>query len=88
MDLNINQLVRSAVVLVVGLPVSLGVLANAPEKVEKTEADELKAELTVPCLRWAATKADSKGERAAKDQIDELFGGDAAYDDVCGWVLR
>ena len=86
MNLNINQIVRSAVVLVIGLPVSLAILAQVPEKPEKTEADKLKAELTTPCLEFAFTKPDSKGERAAKDAIDEVF-EDANYQDVCKWVL-
>lgn len=86
MELNINQLVRSAVVLVVGLPVSLAILAQAPEKTEKTELETLKSELSVPCLRYATTKRDSKGERAAKDAIDEIV-SDANYGEVCKWAL-
>ncbi len=87
MDLNVNQLVRSVVILLVGAPISLAVLAQIPEKTEKTEAEVLKSELTVPCLRYALTKEDSKGERAAKDAVDEVFGEGADYREACKWVL-
>ena len=86
MDFNVNQLVRSGVVLLLGAPISLAILANVPEKPTKTEADKLKAELTVPCLNYALTKPDSKGERDAKDAIDEVM-SDAEYKQVCNWVL-
>lgn len=89
MDLNINQIVRSAVILVIGAPIALAVsLSVLPEKTEKTEAEVLKSDLTVPCLRYALTKADSKGERAAKDAVDEVFGEGADYKAACNWVLN
>ena len=91
MDFNVNQLVRSAVVLVVGLPLSIGVLvASMPEEginLEKTDAEVIKDELGVPCLKYAFTKDDSKGERAAMDAIDTIFGDGADYGAVCKWVL-
>ena len=87
MDLNINQLVRSVVVLLVGAPISLAILAQAPERTRTSELDALKTELEVPCLRYMTTRGDSKGERAAKDAVDEVFGDDPAYGEVCKWAL-
>ena len=87
MELNINQLVRSAVVLVVGLPVSLAILAQVPMEPEKTELEALQTELGLPWLKFAVTKPDSKGERAAKDAIDEILGDGTNYREVCNWVL-
>jgi hypothetical protein len=90
MDFNVNQLVRSAVVLVVGLPVSLAVaLAALPEgesRSAKIQSDT-KADLTRTCLDYAFSAKDSKAERAAKDAIDERFGEGADYSGVCKWVL-
>ena len=86
MELNINPLVRSAVVLVVGLPVSLAILAQAPGKTDRTEVEALKTELGLPCLKCALTEPDSKGERESKDAIDEII-SDANYQAVCKWVL-
>ena len=87
MELNINQLVRSAVVLVIGLPVSLAILAQAPEKTETTELEALKTELGLPCLKFAMTNSGSKGEREAKDAIDEIVGNEVNYREACKWVL-
>ena len=102
MDLNVNNLVRSAVVLVVGLPVSLSVASSVStntsisadreaRSVAKTEevneVDALKKELTLPCVRYVVSKSDSKLERTAKNEIDELLGGEVTYGEVCKWVL-
>jgi len=91
MDYNVNQLVRSAVVLVVGLPVSLAVaLAALPESESRSAKiqNDTKADLTRTCLSFAFSAKDSKAERAAKDEIDEKFGGGADYAGVCKWVLN
>ena len=91
MNLNVNQLVRSAVVLVVGLPVTVAFAIQAfPEKMEPAKVAELEAvktDLGLPCLKFAVTKNDSKGERDAKDQIDAIIGEGADYREVCKWVL-
>ena len=88
-DFSINNLVRSAVLLAVGLPISLAVIAQVPEKEAKTEAEQLKSRLELPCLRYALTSVDSKGERSSKDAIDEVLGVDGAdYKEVCRWTLN
>ena len=90
MDYNPNQLVRSAVVLVLGLPISLGVVLSALPEVEPKSDRMLastKADLTQTCLDFAFSAKDGKVERAAKDAIDERFGENADYAGVCKWVL-
>ena len=90
MDFNVNNLVRSAVVLVVGLPVSLAVALTAlPEGESRSESilSGAKADLTQTCLDFAFSAKDGKTERAAKDAIDERFGEKADYAGVCKWVL-
>jgi hypothetical protein len=90
MELNANQLVRSAVVLVVGLPISLAVaLAALPEATSKAveTQNRLKGDLTETCLNYAFSGRDTKAERAAKDTIDERFGDKADYAGVCKWAL-
>lgn len=90
MEFNLNQAIRSAVVLVVGLPLTFAVAVSAmPEKkdFETTAAEQLKEDLTLPCLKYALTMNDSKGERASKDAIDEAFGLDPNYSAICKWVL-
>ena len=91
MELNVNQLVRSGVVLAIGLPISIGVVVNGLRAPEKNEAaiiqSELKADLTVPCIKYALSKEDSKLEREAKNEIDEVMGGEVSYVETCKWVL-
>ena len=101
MTLNIENLVRSAAVVIVGLPVSLGFMGalntadrlttlaeTAAEKnAVAAQTDTLKAKLAEPCLRYVVSKADSKLEREAKNDIDEAVGGAVNYGEVCKWVL-
>ena len=97
MNLNVENLVRSAVVLVVGLPValSLGGLSSAFTRVLEQNAsnptasatDALKAELAAPCVRYLLSKDDSKLEREAKNDIEEIMGGATNYGGTCDWVL-
>ena len=90
MDYNVNQLVRSAVVLVVGLPISLAVaLSVLPEgetRAEKAQ-NQLKGDLTKVCLDYAFSGRDTKAERAAKDAIDDRLGEGTDYAGACKWVL-
>ena len=97
MNLNIENLVRSGVVLVVGLPValSLGGLTGAATRVMERSltdptaevANAIKEKLTEPCLLWGYSRNDSKLEREAKNQIDDIMGGEVSYPDLCNWVL-
>ena len=100
MNLNIENLVRSGVVLVVGLPVALGVTSalgtadrlttlaeDAAVNRVAEETNTLKGKLAEPCLRYVVSKADSKLEREAKNDIDEAVGGAVNYGEVCKWVL-
>ena len=92
MNLNVENLVRSGVILLVALPVSLATtfaLAERPRENKSviTQAD-LKADLTLPCLRYVLSKNDSKLEREAKNAVDEVLGGEVNYQEACKWVLR
>ena len=90
MQINVESMFRSVVVLAIGLPITFGVgavMKSSLEKPTETAAEVLKSDLTIPCLRFALTKNDSKGERAAKDAVDEVFGEGANYREVCKWVL-
>ena len=89
MNLNIENLVRSGVVLVLGLPLTGAVLLNAmPEKNESVLVqNRIKGELTEACVKYLVSKVDSKLEREAKDEIDDTLGGEVNYKEVCKWVL-
>ena len=96
-SLNIENLVRSGVVLVVGLPLALSVggltgavtetIRNSATDPTAEVANDLKAELTGPCVSWGFSKNDSKLEREAKNEIDDIMGGEVSYQDLCNWVL-
>ena len=49
--------------------------------------NDVRSDLTKPCLSYLLSKGDSKLEREAKDEIDSYFGGDVSHGDVCKWVI-
>ena len=101
MNFNVENLVRSAVVLVVGLPLTLGMNSAlgtadrlttlAEEAAVENQADatvrNLKGQLTEPCIDFMVSKVDSKLERQAKNEIDDILGGEVAHKSICDWVL-
>ena len=99
----VPSVVRSVAVSVVALPLALSVSGtlNAGSSFLRSQADvassentstltqnDVKGDLTRVCLDYLLSKGDSKAERAAKDQIDEYFGGEMNYAEVCKWVYR
>ena len=92
MNYDINNVIRSTVIAIVGIPRTAAVFIGVSDSVSKSaaqqEVDQLKAELTIPCIQWSVTKPDSSLERDAKDSIDEVVGGNGAdYKGLCNWVL-
>ena len=91
MSLNVENLVRSAVILVVGLPVTIGVTASAfrsNTSAVDTAVSNAKAELVDACIDYGISKPDSRLERDSKDAIDKVLGADGAdYKSLCNWVL-
>ena len=97
-EISVNNIVRSAAIIVVGLPVSLG-LANvlgtnadvARTVLEESKAEQVvaehKDELIKACIDFRLSKVDTKLERQAKTAIDEYFDGEVDYNNTCRWVL-
>ena len=90
MEFNLNTAIRSAVILVVGLPVTLGVASSISKTDPVSDAiSAAKAPLVSPCLEYMISKPDSKLERGAKDRVDAVMGSDGAdYKGLCGYVLN
>ena len=99
LDISVNNLVRSAAIAAVGLPLALGTsgFLNATtealqtasaESAQVAEYESLRSKLTTPCLEYLFSKADSKLERSAKNAIDDTFGGEVDYKGVCGWIIQ
>ena len=99
----VPSVVRSAAVAVVALPLALsvsgtlnatGTYLRAQADVAKSEntstvvKNNIKADLTESCLTYLLSKNDSKAERAAKDELDEYFGAELNYGEVCKWVYN
>ena len=101
MNINETTLVKGAVAVVVGLPLSIGgllamssfsnlanVAANTmTESKQDTTVADFKAELTGPCVRYLLSKGDSKLEREAKNELDDILGGEVVHSNVCKWVI-
>ena len=96
--LNVCNLVRSGVILAVGLPVALsigGLNKSATRALDTMSADPardatyvLKSQLAEPCIRWGYSEDDSSLERKAMDEIDSILGGEnVSYSDICNWVF-
>ena len=95
--LNVENLVRSAAVVVVGLPLALSLsnLSGATTQlVERSLSDptsqvtnEFKEELAGACIRYMVSKSDSKLEREAVVDIEDIVGGSVNTRETCNWVL-
>ena len=98
-NFDLNNIIRTVVVAGVLLPVSLSLagLFNTQNEVNRAALDtdvraeelaELKAELQLPCIKYATSKLDSKGERESKNEIDEILGVDVdQHGKACNFVL-
>ena len=88
---NLDSLVRSAVILAVGLPLTVGFAMNmntdrTPAEMKAVSAT--KASLVDGCVDYLVSKSDSKLERQGQDAIDEVLGADGAdYQSLCNWVF-
>ena len=94
MNIDINNLVRSAAIAAVGVPLALStsglinVTASLAEGTTEQNGVDATYEkygdlLAEPCIGWAVSKVDSKLERESKTAIDEVFGGEVDYGKVC-----
>ena len=98
MNLDVNHLVRSGAIAVVGIPLALSTsgLINTTASLAEASSDRALREtetqrvytkygdqLAEACIGWAVSKVDSKLERESKNTIDEVFGGEVNYKAVC-----
>jgi len=101
MNLNVESLVRSGVVLVIGLPLALGVNSalgtasrltaiaetSSVPSVTDSVTNDIKGSVTESCVKFLVSKNDSKLEREAKNEIDDTLGGEVNHSAVCKWAL-
>ena len=98
MNLNIDHIVRSLAVAVVGLPLTLSlnnlvnttaVIANNTIQTSTVEdlTAEIKGDMFKACLTYMVSKEDSKLERESQDKLDDYLGGDLEHIETCKWVF-
>jgi len=101
-NLDINNLARTVIIGGVLLPVTLSMtgLLNVSAKsiraatvkaAEVSNAEQVRSDMGdkvfEPCLDFYFSKADSKLEREAKNDIDDAFGGDVDHSGVCRYFF-
>ena len=98
MNENINNVFRSFVFLCCALPLTIALARRvnvgtefARKNLEVSPSDQviqdLKNDLTKACIDYKLSKADTKLERQAKNDIDEVFDGEVLYNATCAIVL-
>ena len=98
MNSDITNIVRSVAFLIVGLPLTFALAGRvnvgtevARQKLVVSPSDQvlidLKNDLTKVCIDYKLSKADTKLERQAKNDIDEAFDGEVLYNSTCNYVL-
>ena len=98
MNSDITNIIRSAAFLVVGLPLTFALAGrvNVGTEVARQELTvspsdqviiDLKNDLTKVCIDYKLSKVDTKLERQAKNDIDEVFDGEVLYDTTCNFIL-
>ena len=98
--LDINNIVRTVLVAAVVAPLSFslaGLMSTQNELNRRAlevdpkaeEVAQLRADIELPCIRYATSKIDTKGEREAKNEIDELLGVDVgSHGQACNFILN
>ena len=98
MNIDINNIVRSAAIAVIGLPLALstsGLINSAASAARNAQGSsavlavkqEYAGKIAKACYGYALSKDDSKLERESKTAIDEVFGGEVNYQSVCNALV-
>ena len=98
MNSDITNIIRSVAFLGCALPLSIALAGRvsvgtevARQKLVVSPADQvvidLKNNLTKLCIDYKLSKVDTKLERQAKNDIDEVFDGEVLYNVTCNYVL-
>jgi hypothetical protein len=98
MNIDINSIVRSVAVVVVGLPLALSsssLINSAASAARNAQGSavalevkqEYAGQIAKACYGYALSKNDSKLERESKTAIDEVFGGEVNYQQVCNALI-
>ena len=98
MNENITNVIRSIIFLGCALPLTIALAGRVSVGTELARKDlevspseqviqDLKNDLTKACIDYKLSKVDTKLERQAKNDIDEVFDGEVLYNATCNIVL-
>jgi len=98
MNSDITNIIRSVAFLGCALPLTIALAGRvsvgtevARQKLIVSPAEQavidLKNDLTKVCIDYKLSKVDTKLERQAKNDIDEVFDGEVLYNVTCNYVL-
>ena len=98
-DNNVSSIVRTAAVFLLAVPLTLNISESLKagtalnrEKAELTKQQlvyrDLQGKMVLPCIKYRISKNDSKLEREAKNELDEIFGGEVTHGPACNFVLN
>ena len=98
MNENITNVIRSIAFLGCALPLTIALAGRVSVGTELARKDlevspsdqviqDLKNDLTKACIDYKLSKVDTKLERQAKNDIDEVFDGEVLYNATCNIVL-
>jgi len=98
MNSDITNIIRSVAFLGCALPLTIALAGRvsvgtevARQKLVVSPAEQavidLKNDLTKVCIDYKLSKVDTKLERQAKNDIDEVFDGEVLYNVTCNYVL-
>jgi len=98
-DIDVSSIFRTVAVLAMTVPFTFSLAdalsANAQlsrQKLQESKVQEvykeLQGQMVLPCIKYRVSKADTKLEREAKNDLDEIFGGDVAHGPACNFVLN
>jgi len=98
MNSDITNIIRSVAFLGCALPLTIALAGRvsvgtevARQKLVVSPAEQavidLKNDLTKVCIDYKLSKVDTKLERQAKNDIDEVFDGEVLYNVTCSYVL-
>ena len=98
LNVNVSSLVRSGVILLLGVPVVMAFgnslntsadasrLANLPD-LRDLEIESVQGKAAPACIKYLVSKDESKLEREAQNELDDIFGGEVNHGEVCKWVF-
>ncbi len=97
--IDVSNIFRTIAVLAITVPFTFSLSdalgantalsrANAELTKQQQVYRTLQGQMVLPCIKYRVSKNDTKLEREAKNELDEVFGGEVAHGAACNFVLN